>query len=217
MAIEIKNKPAPAVNAMKEILDTAAVAAKADAESGNNTSVSAKQLQDMAQNNNNSGVTIPVAGSAGVSPYGGVAVLSENQVAKNIDEAEQHIALKQQAALDSLTVADLRAGALSHPELSSLLATLGIATQAPSRQSELMSAKAVYQFPSAPTTYQFPWARTKITIPDGIYGTNDEREIADLEEAVEAGNIWRYDAKENYASLAPTTQVTLPVRMNAVN
>lgn len=52
-----------------------------------------------------------------------------------------------------------------------------------------------YQFPSAPNSFEFSFNTGKTIIPDGIYTTANLREIAELDAAVECGNIWPFTGK----------------------
>jgi len=52
-------------------------------------------------------------------------------------------------------------------------------------------AKKKYQFPSAPCSFSMPDGR-RITVMDGVYETSNAEEIAELDKAVEVGNIYRF-------------------------
>ena len=120
-------------------------------------------------------------------------------------------------SLDTLTIADLKNGALDKDALQGLLALLGVTAKPEAPRRAWEEFEKVYQFPSAPTSFHFSFAQNKINIPDGIYGTNDPKEIAELEAAVNCGNIWKYSPEINFAELAPTTRIPSPVRTDAVN
>jgi hypothetical protein len=119
---------------------------------------------------------------------------------------------------DKLTIADLRSGALDQAGLKELMALLGVQAEKAAPKRRWDEFKKVYQFPSAPTSFHFSFSTSgKINIPEGIYGTNDEREIKELDAAVEVGNIWAYSPDINYAEFAPTTKIPAPVRTDAIN
>lgn len=82
--------------------------------------------------------------------------------------------------------------------------------------SHIKEGKRSYQFPSAPSSYHFPWLKDKTIIPDGIYTTANEREIAELEAAVEAGNIFPYSLELSYSE-NPQMIPAPPVRKDALN
>lgn len=46
-----------------------------------------------------------------------------------------------------------------------------------------------YQFPSAPTSFMFPWKSHKDIFPEGVYYTEDKKEIEYLDECVRVGCI----------------------------
>lgn len=214
------NTPTPGVNANADILKKALEAATADKAGtvNNEVKVSAQQLEQLGENNNNAGITRPGVGSAGVSENTGVAEITDQEREANAAALELNTKLAEDAAYNNLTIADLRAGAMNHKELQGLMTLLGVKSEPvrPKRRWEEFSN--VYQFPSAPTSFHFSFSKKgKINIPEGIYGTNDEKEIEELEAAVEAGNIWRYSADVNYEEIAPTTKPPQPVRTDAIN
>lgn len=211
--------PSPGVNANAEILAKAAAAAAADKAGtvDNTAQVSASQLAQLGENNNNSGITSPGVGSAGVSQNTGVAQLTKAEAQANQEDTSAQ-KLQLDAAVENLTIADLRAGALNHKELQGLMALLGVKGEPAPVKRRWDEFSHVYQFPSAPTSFHFSFSKNgKIHIPEGIYGTNDPREIEELEAAAEAGNIWRYSEEINYQEIAPTTRIPQPVRTDAIN
>lgn len=222
MAITTKNTgdtPSPAVNANADILAKAVAAAAADKAGtvDNTVKVTAPQLEQLGENNNNSGITRPGVGSAGVSQNAGVGTLTQQTIdANNAAVDAGNVALD--TALENLTIADLRAGALNHKELQGLMALLGVKSEPTQPKRRWDEFSHVYQFPSAPTSFHFSFSKSgKINIPEGIYGTNDPKEIEELEAAAEVGNIWRYSPDVNYQEIAPTTKIPQPVRTDAIN
>ncbi len=70
-----------------------------------------------------------------------------------------------------------------------------------------------YQFPSAPNSFHFNNRKDKTIIPDGIYTTIDPQEIAELDAAVECGNIWPFSGKVFASQQIPPR----PVNPNETN
>lgn len=145
-------------------------------------------------------------------------ILQKAAQAAAADKAANSSVQSTDVISDNLTVADLRSGALNPAALQELMTLLGVQSQPAAPKRRWDEFRKVYQFPSAPTSFHFSFSDSgKINIPEGIYGTNDEREIKELDAAVRVGNIWEYSPDVNYQELAPTTKIPPPVRTDAIN
>jgi hypothetical protein len=180
----------------------------------------------MAIETKNTGNTPPPAvnANAEILAKAVAAAAADNTVKVTADEAAANVTSSEaqnsqlDAAVENLTIADLRAGALNHKELQGLMALLGVKSEPVQPKRRWGEFSHVYQFPSAPTSFHFSFSKSgKINIPEGIYGTNDPKEIEELEAAAEVGNIWRYSPDVNYQEIAPTTKIPQPVRTDAIN